>query len=167
MMSVVRKPISTEMSSRPRSIQKNRFSLSEKPRSESPSSSKRSKRSNKTIPDIQTQTKSINVNDDQLSTPFTPYTSGWDELLFYDNLGDFLAVEIPIEQHQKTHYRRDSSIDISSLASTTYFSTTQSVHSKNDSVYSFSNNSRRLTPINGSGNNETLKKSSNHFTLID
>ncbi|CAB4441831.1 unnamed protein product [Rhizophagus irregularis] len=168
MMSVVRRPISTEMSSKSRSIQKIGFSsFSERPRSESPSSSKRSKRSKRTLPEIQTQTKSIIVHDDHpLPTPFTPYTSGWDELLFYDNLGDFLSGEIPIEQHQITHHRSDSSIDISSLASTTYFSTTQSVHSKNDSVsvYSFSNNSKRLTPINGTGtgNNEILNKSSNH-----
>ncbi|RGB40113.1 hypothetical protein C1646_688459 [Rhizophagus diaphanus] len=165
MMSVVRRPISTEMSSKSRSIQKNGFStFSERPRSESPSSSKRSKRSKRTLPEIQTQTKSIIVHDDHLPTPFTPYTSGWDELLFYDNLGDFLSGEIPVEQHQITHHRCDSSIDISSLASTTYFSTTQSVHSKNESVYSFSNTSKRLTPINGTGigNNEILNRSSNH-----
>jgi hypothetical protein len=169
MMSVVRRPISTEISRPSRSIQKNGFpSFSERPRSESPSSSKKSKRSNKTLPEIQTQTKSSsNINDDPLPTPFAPYTSGWDELLFYDNLGDFLAGEIHIEQHQIIHCRRDSSIDISSLASTTYFSTTQSVHSKNDSVYSFSNNGKRLTPINGNRSSETLKKNSNQFTLIN
>ncbi|GBC06483.1 hypothetical protein RclHR1_06870014 [Rhizophagus clarus] len=162
MMSVVRKPISSEMS-RPRSMQKNGFSsLSEKPRSESPSSSKKSKKSNKSLPEIQTQTKSISIHEDPLPTPFIPYTSGWDELLFYDNFGDFLAGEIPVEHHQTTHYRCDSSIDISSLASTTYFSTTQSVHSKNESIYSLSNNSKRLTPLNGPENSKTLKKNTSH-----
>jgi len=133
MMSVVRRPVSSgETTASSRNIQKNGFSpLSDNPISESSSkTSKKSKKSNKSLPEIQTQT--LTAFDDQLPTPFAPYTTGWDELLTIDNLGDFFAGEIPIEQHQITHYRRDSSIDISSLASTTYFSTTQSVYSKND-----------------------------------
>src|SRR5581483_10969415 len=161
MMSVVRRPVSNE-TSRSRSFQKIGFSQlsSEKPRSES---SKKSNRSNKSLPEIQTQTR--NVFEDSLPTPITPYTTGWDEFGILDNLGDFLAGEIPIEQPQFIHYRRDSSIELSSTASTAYFSTTQSVHSKNDSLYSFSNNSKRLTHETNSSENS--KKNMNHDYKIN
>ncbi|RIA97261.1 hypothetical protein C1645_752899 [Glomus cerebriforme] len=134
MMSVVRRPISTE-TTRSRIAQKNGFSsLSEKQ-----TSGTSSKKSIKSLPEI--QRKSL-IFDDQLPAPPTPYITGWDELLYFDDLGDFFAGEIPVEQHPNTHYRRDSSIDISSLNSTAYFSI-RSVHSKNDSIYSLPNNSIR------------------------
>jgi len=110
--------------------------------------SKKSLRSLRSMPEIEIKSiKSVMSNGDnnddfsQLPpTPLTHYIIGYQ----YDN------IEVPVE-YQKTHHRRDSSIEAPSIASTTYFSTTQSVHSRNNSLYSLQfpssqRTSKRLSP---------------------
>src|SRR6266542_4698824 len=150
-----------------------------------------SKKSLRSFPEIEIKSiKSVisnnddnDDNDDFLQsppTPFTHYITGYhpdcDEVLQYDNIE--VQDEIPME-HQNTHHRRDSSIGIPSIASTTYFSTTQSVHSRNDSIYSLQmpnskRSSKRLSPqlnsdlVNriGEGGMETSKRNTRRSSLF-
>ncbi|CAI2176842.1 472_t:CDS:2 [Funneliformis geosporum] len=108
--------------------------------------------SKKPISEIQIMSSQTTNNDDQFPpTPFTPYITGYQierehgEALPFENVEEFFPDEIPIES-QKTHHRRDSSIGGSSIASTTYFSIIQSIHSRNNSLHSVhSLNNKRIS----------------------
>ncbi|CAG8499303.1 12015_t:CDS:2 [Funneliformis mosseae] len=108
--------------------------------------------SKKPIPEMQLSSQATNNDDDQFpSTPFTPYITGYQlerehgDTLPFGNVEEFIPDEIPTE-HLKTHHRRDSSVGDASIASTTYFSIIQSLHSRNNSLQSFQSlNSKRIS----------------------